>query len=183
MTDENNETAENAVTSRLTALLAPFGVTVGVAYDGMPLVECAPELIYGICACLKNEGGFESNTLVTAIDHGVGEEQRFEMVYQFLSYEHCERIRLRSMTTGVDPEVATITDLWPGTQYSERECYDLLGVKFAGHENLRRILMPEGFDHHPLRKDFPHIGIEPDKLYRKWDDDRRAAFTKQEAGK
>ena len=120
---------------------------------------------------------------MTAIDHGAGLEQRFEMVYQFLSMEHTQRVRVRAMTTGDDPEVDTITDLWPGTAFSERECFDLLGVRFAGHENLRRILMPEGFEHHPLRKDFPHIGIEPDKLYQKWDEERRSAFAEKEAGK
>ena len=128
-------------------------------------------------------GGFESNTLVTAIDHGVGLPQRFEMVYQFLSLEHADRVRIRVMTDGDEPEVDTITDLWPGTQFSERECWDLLGVRFRGHENLRRILMPEGFTHHPLRKDFPHIGIEPDRLYQKWDDERRAAFAAGEESK
>ncbi|MDE0895281.1 MAG: NADH-quinone oxidoreductase subunit C [Planctomycetota bacterium] len=183
MTDENNEVAVNATQTRVSELLSSLECNVTCAYDGMALVQCAPELLHAICAKLKTEGGFEGNTLVTAIDHGVGLEQRFEMVYQFLSMEHTQRVRVRAMTTGDDPEVDTITDLWPGTAFSERECFDLLGVRFAGHENLRRILMPEGFEHHPLRKDFPHIGIEPDKLYQKWDEERRSAFAEKEAGK
>ena len=105
------------------------------------------------------------------------------MVYQFLSFEHADRVRVRAMTDGDEPEVDTITDLWKGTQFCERECWDLLGVRFRGHENLRRILMPEGFTHHPLRKDFPHIGIEPDRLYQKWDDERREAFAASEEEK
>jgi len=74
---------------------------------------------------------------------------------------------------GDDPRVATCTDLWPGAGFSERECYDMFGVRFEGHPDLRRLLMPEGYGHHPLRKDFPHEGIEPDRLYREWDRERR----------
>ncbi|MFT5081164.1 MAG: NADH-quinone oxidoreductase subunit C [Planctomycetota bacterium] len=183
MTDENQGIAENATQTRISSCLQGIQCTVSIAYDGMVLVQIAEDAIYATCAALKNNGGFETNTLVTAIDHGVGLAQRFEMVYQFLSLEHADRVRVRAMTNGDEPEVDTITDLWLGTQFSERECWDLLGVRFRGHENLRRILMPEGFTHHPLRKDFPHIGIEPDRLYQKWDDERRAAFAASEENK
>ena len=78
------------------------------------------------------------------------------------------------------PEAPTCTDLWPGAAYFERECFDLLGVRFTGHAHLKRLLMPEGYDHHPLRKDFPHQGIQPDRLYREWDRERRAAYAENE---
>jgi NADH:ubiquinone oxidoreductase subunit C len=54
----------------------------------------------------------------------------------------------------------------------ERECWDMFGIQFDGHENLRRLLMPEAYGHHPLRKEFPHQGIEPDRLYREWNRER-----------
>jgi NADH:ubiquinone oxidoreductase subunit C len=67
------------------------------------------------------------------------------------------------------PSVPTIVDLFPGAAYFERECYDMFGIWFDGHPSLRRLMMPEGYGHYPLRKDFPHQGIEPDRLYREWD--------------
>ena len=69
----------------------------------------------------------------------------------------------------------TCIDLWPGAAFSERECWDMFGIRFEGHvPNLERLLMPEPYEHFPLRKDFPHQGIEPDRLYREWDRARRA---------
>lgn len=156
---------------------------IGTDHDGMLRVTATPAELHAVCAALQSSAGFESNTLVTARDHGAGRAQRFELFYQFLSFTHGDRVRVRVMTEGDDPEVDSITDLWPGTAFSERECWDLMGVRFKGHPDLRRLLMPEGFDHHPLRKDFPHIGIEPDRLYRQWDEARRAEFAASEAEK
>jgi NADH:ubiquinone oxidoreductase subunit C len=73
------------------------------------------------------------------------------------------------------PSVPTIVDLFPGAAYFERECYDMFGIWFDGHPSLRRLMMPEGYGHYPLRKDFPHQGIEPDRLYREWDAARHRA--------
>lgn len=155
---------------------------IGPDHDGMLRISAEPAELHAICVALKERAGFESSTLVTARDHGLDAKGgRFELFYQFLSYEHGDRVRIRVMTEGDSPEVDTIIDLWPGAAFSERECWDLLGVRFRGHENLRRLLMPEGFDHHPLRKDFPHIGIEPDRLYRQWDEARRSVFAAEEA--
>jgi NADH-quinone oxidoreductase subunit C len=72
-----------------------------------------------------------------------------------------------------DPRVSTCTDLWRGAMFMERECWDMFGVRFEGHPDPRRLLMPEDYGHHPLRKEFPHHGIEPDRLYREWDRARR----------
>jgi len=71
--------------------------------------------------------------------------------------------------------VASCTALWPGASYMERECYDMFGIRFEDHPDLKRLLMPDGYGHHPLRKDFPHKGIQPDRLYREWDRERRLA--------
>lgn len=121
---------------------------------------------------LHARAGFETNTLVTAVDH-LGEEPRFEVVWQFLSLEHSDRVRLATRVEERDPRVPSAADLWPGMSFSERECFDMFGLRFDGHPDLRRLLMPEEYEHHPLRKDFPHEGIEPRKLYDAWDRERR----------
>lgn len=94
---------------------------------------------------------------------------RYEVLWQFLSMAHGDRIRVRCLLEGEDPTVPTCIDLWPGAAFMERECYDMFGIRFEGHEGLRRLLMPEGYGHFPLRKEFPHQGIEPDRLYREWE--------------
>jgi NADH-quinone oxidoreductase subunit C len=105
---------------------------------------------------------------VTAVDRFPA-EPRFEVLWQLHSVANDERVRLRARVNGADPKVPTIVDLYPGAAFSERECFDMFGVVFEGHRGLKRLLMPEGYDHFPLRKDFPHQGIEPDRLYREWD--------------
>jgi NADH-quinone oxidoreductase subunit C len=136
--------------------------------DGMPTIEVARESLRDVLERLKTRAGFEQNTFVTAVDL-YPREPRFEVVHQFLSFEHKDRARVRTLLRGDDAWVPTCTDLWPGASFAERECWDLFGIRFEGHPDLRRLMMPELYGHHPLRKDFPHQGIEPDRLYREWD--------------
>ena len=101
---------------------------------------------------------------VTAVDYSayhddrnlpVGvEPQRFEVVASFLSYERHERLRARVQVPDEDPTVDSLYAIYPGTDFLEREVYDLFGIVFSGHPDLSRILMPESWDGHPLRKDF-----------------------------
>jgi NADH-quinone oxidoreductase subunit C/D len=85
--------------------------------------------------------------------------ERFEVIYHFLSLPHGIRIRLKSRVTEDDPTIASLTGLWKGADFMEREVYDLMGIKFTGHPDLRRILMPENYaEGYPLRKDFPTEG-------------------------
>lgn len=149
------------------------------ARDGMPTVCTEPERLLEVMRALRDICGFESCTLITAIDHDTDPPApRFEMVWQLISVRHADRVRVHAWLAGRGgegdpPRAPSVTSLWPGAAYSERECYDMFGVQFDGHENLRRILMPDAYDHHPLRKDFPHAGIEPDRLYQAWDRERR----------
>jgi len=119
-----------------------------------------------------SRAGFESATLVTAVDR-LPRAPRFELVHQLFSLAHGERVRLHTLLAEGE-SAPTCTHLWPGAAYMERECFDMFGIRFDGHAGLKRLLMPEDFPHHPLRKDFPHQGIEPDRLYREWDRKRRA---------
>lgn len=90
---------------------------------------------------------------------GAGPERRFAVVLHLLSYQHNQRLRVRCFAPNDDlPVVASITDLWPGANWFEREAFDLYGIVFEGHPDLRRILTDYGFVGHPFRKDFPLIG-------------------------
>jgi NADH-quinone oxidoreductase subunit C len=119
-------------------------------------------------AKLKDDG-FEMCVDVTAVDYlahggralpdGVAPE-RFEVVVNLLSMSARRRVRLRVQVPGDDPCVASLFELYPGTEAMEREAFDMLGVVFEGHPDLTRILMPEDWEGHPLRKDYP-IGRVP----------------------
>ena len=83
---------------------------------------------------------------------------RFQLSYHILSHAHKERIRLRVLVDGASPSVESITPVWPSANYYEREVFDLFGVRFDEHPNLRRIMMPDDWQGHPLRKDYPVEG-------------------------
>jgi NADH-quinone oxidoreductase subunit C len=83
---------------------------------------------------------------------------RFQLSYHILSHSYRERIRLRVLVEGGDPAVESITSVWPSSNFYEREVFDLFGIRFEGHPNLRRILMPDDWQGHPLRKDYPVEG-------------------------
>lgn len=83
------------------------------------------------------------------------DEYRFEVVYHFYSSIHNERLRVKVPVTAADPVVASLTDLWASANWFEREVWDMFGIRFSGHPNLKRILMYEEFKGHPLRKDYP----------------------------
>lgn len=144
--------------------------------EGTPCFDVARELSHDALARLRDRAGFAQCTFVTAIDFHP-REPRFQVAYQLLSLEHNDRVRVRTLISGDDARVPTCTDLWPGANWSERECFDMFGIRFDGHPDLRRLLMPKGYDHYPLRKEFPHAGIEPDKLYREWDRERRVGWS------
>jgi NADH-quinone oxidoreductase subunit C len=86
-------------------------------------------------------------------------EPRFELNYQLLSMEKVLKLRLRVKLPGADPTLQTVTPIWPTANWHEREVFDLFGVRFQGHPDLRRILKPEQWEGHPLRKDYPVEGF------------------------
>ncbi len=140
--------------------------------DGTPTFVVEAKDASALFAKLRDEAGFESVTFVTAVDR-YPDEPRFEVSTQLASLKHGDSVRVRIRTQGDEASVPTAALVWPGARFMERECYDMFGVAFEGHPDLRRLLMPDGYGHHPLRKDFPHQGIEPDRLYREWDEARR----------
>ena len=85
-------------------------------------------------------------------------EPRFEVVYSLLSYQLHDRIRIKVQVNGADPYIESVSALWPGASPFEREVFDLFGIRFQGHPDLRRILLPDDWEGHPLRKDYPVEG-------------------------
>jgi NADH-quinone oxidoreductase subunit C len=94
---------------------------------------------------------------VTAVDWYPA-EPRFQISYHIVSHSMKQRVRLRAFLPGDDPVIDSITPVWPSANFYEREVFDLFGVRFAGHPNLRRIMMPDEWEGHPLRKDYPVEG-------------------------
>ena len=111
------------------------------------------------CVALKDNPACPFNFLsdVTCVDW-YPTEPRFEVVYHLLSIPNKERVRLKVRLNSGSPAVESLTSVWPGSNYFEREVFDLFGVRFTGHPYLRRILMPEDWEGHPLRKDYPVEG-------------------------
>ena len=111
------------------------------------------------CALLKEDPACPFNFLsdVTCVDW-YPSEPRFEIIYHLLSIPNRERVRLKVRLNSSSPVIESVTGVWPGANYFEREVFDLFGIRFTGHPYLRRILMPEDWEGHPLRKDYPVEG-------------------------
>jgi len=124
------------------------------------------EHIVAACTFMKNSPELEFNFLadLCGVDRGPEEEPRFEVNYHLFSTTKLHRVRLKVLLHDDDAHVTTVTGVWRTANWHERETYDLMGIIFDGHPDLRRILMPEDSEGHPLRKDFPLRGYEPYSL-------------------
>lgn len=119
------------------------------------------ESIADVCSFLKNQHDFNMLADLCGGDRGPEEDPRFEVNYHLFSTKHHNRLRLKVLLSEDDPHVGTVTAIWKTADWHERETFDLLGVIFDGHPDLRRILLPSDFDGHALRKDYPLRGYEP----------------------
>jgi len=116
--------------------------------------------IVDVCRALRDTTGFLFLADITAVDWWPRVDPRFEVVYQLASAD--DRVRLKVGLHGDHAHLSTIQAIWPGANWLEREVWDMFGVVFDGHDDLRRLLMPEDWDGHPLRKDFPvQIRLKP----------------------
>ncbi|HEX8493437.1 MAG TPA: NADH-quinone oxidoreductase subunit C [Pyrinomonadaceae bacterium] len=124
------------------------------------------EKVVEICQFLKTAPGLEFNFLsdLCGADRGPEEEPRFEVNYHLFSIKHHHRLRLKVLLNDDDTHVPSVTGVWRTANWHERETYDLMGVVFDGHPDLRRILLPDDWQGHALRKDFPLRGYEPYSL-------------------
>jgi NADH-quinone oxidoreductase subunit C len=135
----------------------PQAIVDGSLELGETLLWVAPEKIVAVCQELRDNLGFERICGVTAIDR-YPMEPRFEVVYFVHSISRNIRLKLKVALPGADPAVSSVTPVWAGANWYEREAFDLFGIRFEGHPNLKRIMMPEGWEGHPLRRDFPTHG-------------------------
>lgn len=132
----------------------------GVKFDRDEMTICVDRsALREACALLRENTACPFNFLsdVTCVDWYPA-EPRFEVVYHLLSIPKKERVRLKVRLNSSNPTTDSLTSIWPGANFFEREVFDLFGVRFAGHPQLRRIMMPEDWEGHPLRKDYPVEG-------------------------
>lgn len=128
---------------------------------GETTVTVPRESIVDACLFLRDQHKFDLLADLCGADRGPEEEPRFELNYQLFSTVHHQRLRLKVLLSEDDPTVSSVTSIWRTADWHERETYDLFGVRFDGHPDLRRILLPSDFDGHALRKDYPLRGYEP----------------------
>ncbi len=146
----------------LTTLRTRFGDAVQPAesVSDMPTLSATPDKIKDVLRFLKTEADPPYQRLedLTAVDESARRDRAaygdYTLVYNLLSFERPGRLRLKVPLAGQAPEPASITDIWPSANWYEREVFDMFGIRFAGHPNLRRLLMPSDWEGHPLRKDF-----------------------------
>ena len=121
--------------------------------------------VVAVLKSLRDEAGFDLLMDITAIDWAEGASPRFTVVYHLLSTTRAGsyiRIAAPCGGTSAEPTAPSVVSLWAGANWHERECFDMFGIKFEGHPDLRRILMWDGYPYYPLRKEFPLAGIETD---------------------
>jgi NADH-quinone oxidoreductase subunit C len=125
--------------------------------DGMPTIAVEAARLTEVCQRLRDHPDLRFAVCldVTAADH-FGRTPRFDVVYHLTSPERRLRLRIRVATDGSSgPAVPSVSGIWPSANWQEREVYDMFGIEFGGHPDLRRLIMPDDWEGHPLRKDYP----------------------------
>ena len=146
------------------AIVEKFAGSVFVESHGQPVVYVERAVFADVATFLRDEQQFMMLADVTAVDHLLDGAratpervavERFEVVANYLSHARNRRIRVICQLPEADPTVPSLTPVYPGANFPERETFDLFGIVFDGHPDLTRILMPDDWEGHPLRKDFP----------------------------
>ena len=129
-----------------------------------PAYNCPAGELVNLMQELRDRHGYSMLVDLTAVDEGPGHEPRFIAVYHLLNLETFAYLRIASACEGdaASPEIPTVSHIWAGANWHERETYDMFGIRFKGHPDLRRILMWDEYPHYPLRKEFPLAGFEMD---------------------
>jgi NADH-quinone oxidoreductase subunit C len=149
--NEHLQTAVKAIQERFGAQMLEFRGQVSLIVPAQHIVE--------VCRTLRDEFDFAVLSAETAVDYWPQEEPRFHVIYQLYSLKRNVRLGLRVPLNGHAPSLPTVEGIYPNANWHEREIWDMFGIRFEGHSDLRRILMPYDWVGHPLRKDYP-LGYE-----------------------
>jgi len=144
----------------IAALIARFAGLAKSDFRGQTRVVVPADRLHEVLAACKETLGFDLLVDVTCVDYlgYSGAQDRFGLVYLLANTQTNQRLTVRTFVNDPDPEVRSVVDLWQGADWLEREVWDMFGIRFAGHPDLRRVLLPEEFTAHPLRKDYPLQG-------------------------
>jgi NADH-quinone oxidoreductase subunit C len=137
----------------------PGAVVQTTFFRNQASVEIAPATVRSVLATLREKHGYRALMSVHGVDY-YPQEPRLGVLYELLDMERVDRLTVKLRVPVAEPNVESVTPDWPTADHQEREVYDMFGVRFDGHPDLRRILMPEDYEGHPQRRDFP-IGGEP----------------------
>lgn len=136
---------------------------------GQEIAVVPREKIVEALTHLRDQEGFDCLMDLTAVDaKDQGLPGRFAVVYNLCSFKHHKRFRVKAFVPEEDPSIASAVPVWPAAGWAERETFDLFGIKFTGHPDLRRILLPETFVHFPLRKEYPFRGLGERDTFEKY---------------
>jgi NADH-quinone oxidoreductase subunit C len=136
-----------------------FKVVTKTEFRGETTLVVERDRFHQLAQHCRDTLGFTYLLDISSVDH-FGQEPRFEMVYELVQFERNEHLRLKYTVSEDDLTAPTVSDIWPTANWHEREVFDMMGIRFTGHPDLRRILMWEGYPFYPLRKDFPLAGKE-----------------------
>ena len=152
------------VVAWLKGLAVPPGIEPRVEHD-VVVLDLEPSHVLTLASALRHEAGFDLLLDVTAVDWP-DREPRFYVVWHFYSTAHRVRVRLKTRVPEQEPAVASLAALYGSARYAERECHEMYGIRFAGNDDLRPLLLYEGFVGYPLRKDYPKDRAQPLVPYR-----------------
>ncbi|GAB4390050.1 MAG: NADH-quinone oxidoreductase subunit C [Thermodesulfovibrionales bacterium] len=162
----------------------PSEVAAVEEFRGQVSVSVAKGRIVEICRFLRDEPelGFDLLRDLCGVDYLGRKTPRFEVVYHLYSIRNRRILRLKAQVPEDDARIQSVVPVWIGADWHERECYDMYGIVFEGHPDLRRILMPEDWEGHPLRKDYPLRGPSPENDWRGFKEvlDKAERFKKYE---
>ncbi len=166
---------------RLQPIVEQFGKELEAAvseFRGDVSLTVPAEKIVQACQQLHEEG-FELLSALTAVDYWPEENPRYQVVYQLSSVSKNLVLTLRVAVAGIRPSLPTISHIYLNANWREREIWDMFGIKFSGHPDLRRILMPADWEGHPLRKDYPLGYEEPQFTFNMHEIDLRKPYAKE----
>ncbi len=161
MTKHSINTIENNITVRKLRNKFPDDTIEVSTFRDEVTVRIRPSAVIHICQFLRDDEALQFNFLmdVTSLDYPKRAE-RFDVVYHLYSLTHNYRLRLKASVGGDQPSINSVTSVWKTANWLEREVFDLMGIHFKGHPDLRRIVLPEDWQGHPLRKDYPLKGMD-----------------------